>query len=217
MRRRGAFGLLVWREHWTLSLKGRILVLILVLVAALVMVRQAYPFLAINRPLPAEVLIIEGWLPVHTIHQAAAEFTAGHYRRVFIVRALYEGEEGVVHGRTAGEYAALVLVRCGVPEDAIEIVYFQAGAKDRTYHSALAVRDWLAEKGRAADSFDVLTIGPHARRSRLLYRKAFGGTAAVGVIALNDPAYDAGHWWRTSEGVRDVLGETVAYLYARFH
>jgi hypothetical protein len=31
-----------------------------------------------------------------------------------------------------------------------------------------------------------------------------------------NPDYDAKHWWQYSEGVRDVLSEGVAYLYAKF-
>jgi hypothetical protein len=62
---------------------------------------------------------------------------------------------------------------------------------------------------------DVITLGPHARRSRLLYQKAFGNAVSLGVISLADPAYDSRYWWRSSEGVREVWGEAVAYLYAR--
>ncbi|MGA2556129.1 MAG: hypothetical protein ABSG04_07630, partial [Verrucomicrobiota bacterium] len=59
----------------------------------------------------------------------------------------------------------------------------------------------------------------HARRSRLLFQKACGDDTKVGVIALDDVGYDPTHWWRTSEGVREVVGEGIAYLYARivFH
>jgi hypothetical protein len=36
------------------------------------------------------------------------------------------------------------------------------------------------------------------------------------VIAVANPDYDARHWWRYSEGVRDVISEGIAYLYAKF-
>jgi hypothetical protein len=38
----------------------------------------------------------------------------------------------------------------------------------------------------------------------------------VGVIAAPDPEYDANKWWASSSGVRTLIGETIAYLYARF-
>jgi hypothetical protein len=56
----------------------------------------------------------------------------------------------------------------------------------------------------------------HARRSRLLFQKAFGPGIEVGVIAIRDREYNPRVWWRYSEGVKEVLSEGAAYLYARF-
>ena len=61
---------------------------------------------------------------------------------------------------------------------------------------------------------DVFTLGAHARRSRLLFEKALGDEVAMGVIAAPDQTYDQDHWWRSSNGVRTVLSELIAYLYA---
>jgi hypothetical protein len=33
---------------------------------------------------------------------------------------------------------------------------------------------------------------------------------------VQNPDYDPKHWWRYSEGVREILGETIAYMYAEF-
>jgi len=49
----------------------------------------------------------------------------------------------------------------------------------------------------------------------MLYEKALGKDVKVGVIALKDLNYDPNHSWRSSEGVREVLGESIAYIYAR--
>jgi len=48
----------------------------------------------------------------------------------------------------------------------------------------------------------------------MMFTKVFGKNVAIGIIALNDPLYDPKHWWRTSEGVREVLGEAIANMYA---
>jgi hypothetical protein len=41
----------------------------------------------------------------------------------------------------------------------------------------------------------------------------------VGTLAIPDNEYDERRWWKTSEGVRTVIGEALAYVYARvlFH
>ena len=41
-------------------------------------------------------------------------------------------------------------------------------------------------------------------------------TKGVGVISGPDEEYDQRHWWTTSAGVRTVLDEVIAYLYAKF-
>ena len=65
-------------------------------------------------------------------------------------------------------------------------------------------------------NFNVLTEDPHARRTWLLFREAFGRENQIGIISAKNPDYDAAHWWRYSEGVRGVIDETTAYLYAKF-
>ena len=64
-------------------------------------------------------------------------------------------------------------------------------------------------------SINVVTEDVHARRTRLLFQKALGNDVAVGIISVPNPDYDARHWWRYSEGVKDVFAESVAYIYAR--
>jgi hypothetical protein len=89
-------------------------------------------------------------------------------------------------------------------------------ARERTYSSAVALRDWFRDHNLAIHSFNVLTEGSHARRTSLLYQKAFGKNVAVGVIAISNPDYDPKDWWRYSYGVREVIGESIAYIYAQF-
>jgi hypothetical protein len=50
----------------------------------------------------------------------------------------------------------------------------------------------------------------------LLFQNAIGDQIAVGVIAAAPSAYGADDWWTLSSGVRAIVGEVVAYLYARF-
>jgi hypothetical protein len=65
-------------------------------------------------------------------------------------------------------------------------------------------------------SINVMTADVHARRTSLLFHEAFGDGVTVGIIAVPNPDYDSRRWWRYSEGVREVIGESIAYGYARF-
>jgi len=88
--------------------------------------------------------------------------------------------------------------------------------QDRTYTSAVTLKRWLLQHGVQPTRIHLITDGPHARRSRLLYQKAMGAGVVIGVTSIPSQAYDQRHWWRYSAGVRNVIGEALAYLYARF-
>ena len=64
-------------------------------------------------------------------------------------------------------------------------------------------------------SIDVISMGVHARRSWVLFKKAIP-LMDVGVIAITPNNYDTSRWWLSSEGVRNVISESIAYIYARF-
>ncbi len=209
------FGILIRKECWCLTWYGRALLSGLILLFSIVFVWAASPFLSINNPISAEFLVVEAWIPGYVINQVAQEFLHAKYRTVIVVNSSYDAAQRPIQEVGGDDYLARLLARAGVPPSSINTVTFAAVEKDRTYHAALAVRDFLSKRGANAVSLNIATLGPHARRSRLLFRKAFGAQASIGVISLRDPMYDPDHWWRTSEGVRVVLGETIAYVYAR--
>jgi hypothetical protein len=165
----------------------------------------------------ADTLIVEGWTPDYMMNEAADEFRRGRYRQLVIVRSMHEpdAEDQRQSDMAAIESMTRMLLLYGVPRESLATVFYPTAEKDRTYHTALAAKQWLQEK-KASDSFNVATVGPHARRSWLLFRKAFGDAAKMGIVALRDPTYDSQHWWRTSEGVDEVIEESIKYVYVRF-
>src|SRR5262245_3687177 len=194
-------GCLVRRDCWTLSLRGKILASVLLLLSALAVGWGAHPFLAVSNPVTGGVLVLEGWAATHALSQAADEFVRGQYRRMVVVRPVYGAESEFVPEQLS-KYVSTI-VQSGVPRESIDMVFCEVIEKDRTYHSALAVKHWFESNGMLDRSLTVASVGPHARRSWITYQKVFGGSATVGVIALNDRAYDWDQWWRSSEGVRE--------------
>lgn len=209
-------GLFVRKERWGLSWRGRLLVTGVLLVVGAAIAVKIHPFLSPTERVTASLMVVEGWSPPITMKQAAAEFMTGHYEQMVLIRPVLDVSDNYESGRYSADWVARLLVQNGVPDDKLTTLCPNVARKDRTYHSALAVRQWIAEQHLAVGALVVATEGPHARRSRLLYQKAFGDSFKIGIIAMQPPTYDPKHWWRTSEGVREVLGETIAYLYARF-
>jgi len=108
------------------------------------------------------------------------------------------------------------LLKLGMDSNALQPVPAPWVRRDRTYSSAVSLKAWLNARQMRPASINLITEGPHARRSRLLFEKALGKGIAVGIIALPTRGYDPRHWWRSSQGVRQVTGEAIAYCYARF-
>jgi hypothetical protein len=204
------------RECWVLTGRGWIAFLIGLIATLLLGINSIYPFLAVDAPVPSSILVVEGWLPDYALEQAKNEFDRHNYRLIVttgkrISRGLYLSQY-----RTYADLSAATLKRLGMNEQSVVAVPIDFAAKDRTYECAVAVRDWLAGSGLSVTSINVYTVGPHARRSRLLFKKAFGDTIAVGVIALSDVDYDPHSWWKSSEGAKTMIEESVGYFYARF-
>jgi hypothetical protein len=214
---RSCFGLLQRRERWGLSWRGWLAALTLALLAAVLLVFWAYPFLAVTeRQPPSEYLVVEGWVPVDILKEAREEFSAGGYRKILVSGCIVYDEWADKPNVTYADWGTSKLRRLGMPGDLIQPVPCLVQKKDRTYSSALAVKQWMDAHGVYPREINVVTEGAHARRSRLLFQKAFGPEVKVGIIAVPSPLFDSEHWWRTSEGVRDVIGEGIAYIYARF-
>jgi DUF218 domain len=202
------------REVWQLTWPARLLLIVGILSTCTLLSRGAGTFLAVDAPVGGEYLVVEGWMPAYTYERAGELWRSGGYRKVIAVGVV---PDDAMSNGAPREYAAVgSLIAAGIPQGSIVQAMGAGVHQDRTYHSALNVQRWLSEQNLQHTSIDVLTLGPHARRSRLLFVEALGPSVTVGVIAVPERRYDISHWWRTSEGVRSVVGESIAYLYARF-
>lgn len=185
--------------------------------AGILTVRLVHPFLALNRPVDADVLVVEGWIPEYAIARAAEFMRGGRYRHVLTVGGPVSGVPNPANDDDTYAYVALQNFRkLGLVPPQVEMVPTNRASRDRTYQYARDLRSWLERNRVSPHGINVVTLGPHARRTRLLFSRAFDDMVTVGVIPVVDQDYDAAQWWRYSEGVKEVLAESVAYLYARF-
>ncbi len=74
------------------------------------------------------------------------------------------------------------------------------------------MRNLLPRLSLATAQMGTLMDGLACRRSSVLWCRC----DRVGVIGVRNPDFDANRWWQYSDGVREVLGETIAYGYAKF-
>ncbi len=172
----------------------------------------AESFLSLTSRLPAEVLVVEGWIGYAGIRAAAAEFEERGYQYVVVTGGL--PEEGWVERRLSyAEMAERELIRSGVAQEKIIAAPVEDIQRQRTYQSAVAVWKALQARNAQPKALNVFTLGPHARRSFAVFTKVFWPTTNVGVVSWVPSGYWAAPWWRSSARAKELLTETPAYLY----
>jgi uncharacterized SAM-binding protein YcdF (DUF218 family) len=211
------WGIFTRKECWRLSWRGWLILALFACSGAVLLLFNVQSFLAVTNRGSTNVLIVEGWIHDYALRAAVAEFRDGSYQRVFTTGGPVEGSGGYINDyHTNASVGANLLKKYGLPDESLQMVPSRAIDHDRTYGSAVALRNWFREHDIHIRSLNVLTENVHARRSRLLFSKALGPEISVGIIAVPNPDYDARRWWRYSEGVKDVGSEAIAYIYARF-
>jgi DUF218 domain-containing protein len=216
-RSQARWAIFVRKERWGLSWRGWSLLASAGLITACLVFLNIHPFLAVTHRVNTNILVVEGWISRYAIREAAEEFKTGSYQRIFTTGGPVEGSDGYTNDyNTSASVGAEILKKFGVPDDLVQMVPSRVTARERTYSSAVALRDWFREHNAPVQSINVLTEGAHAQRTRLLYQEAFGRSMTVGIIAVSNPEFNPRQWWRYSDGVREVIGESIAYVYARF-
>jgi hypothetical protein len=169
----------------------------------------------VDSPLPGGILVVEGWSSDYTIKEAIPEFRRRPYEGVFVTGGPLDRGSPLLQYKTYAELAAATLARMGMPQEVIRAVPAPDVIRDRTFASAVALKQWLREHGIAAKQINILGSGAHSRRTRLVYERAFGNEAAIGVVATPEMNFNPDRWWTSSEGFRTVIDEMIGYTYAR--
>jgi uncharacterized SAM-binding protein YcdF (DUF218 family) len=209
-----AWGLLRRRQVVVPTWKGWLLLAVVLGPVALFAIRGLHSFLMVNAPVTGGVLVVEGWAPDYALQSVVEEFKRDRYEHVYVTGGPIEFGAPLMEYKTYAERGAAILVKYGLATNLVQAVPAPFVAQDRTYMAAMTLRRWWHDRGITPTRVQLITEGLHARRSRLMFQRALGKQVQVGVSAIGGRDYDPEHWWRYSAGVRGVIGETVAYLYA---
>ena len=211
------FGLQKRKEKWVMTWRGRFVAGSALAVLGVIFILTAHPFLAITERVDTQYLVIEGWIPNYALEESMEEFKSKPYVKIFTVGANPLSGVNIRGGRQCCLVRFLLAWNgSGMNPDLIQAVPAHIKYRNRTYQSALALKKWIADNHAPVTSFNLVTLGPHSRRSRLLFEKAFAGSAQVGIISVENREYNPKRWWKYSEGVRELISEGVGYVYARF-
>ena len=210
------FALIRKKERWSTTWLGKAMILFILILMVFIFVKTIHSFLSKNNPIATEILVVEGFIPDYAIEACMQVFQNGNYKTLIITgKKRLKGAHLDIY-ENDGEFSAATLEKLGFDRSKITIVAIdQDIQRDRTYTTAVALRNWMLEH-HSMSSFNLATLDSHARRSQLLFQKAFKDQNQIGIIALENQSYDPDRWWQSSNGFREVTKECIAWVYARF-
>lgn len=209
------WGLLHRRQCLVPTWRGCASFVVLFLVLSLTVGKQLHAFLSLNERVTGGVMAVEGWAPDYALGEALNEFKREGYEKIYVTGGPIEFGAPLSEYKTYAERGAAVLLKLGADTNHLQAVPAGPVRADRTYAAAMAFRDWSRTHGVKLTKVQLVSEGPHARRSRLLFARALGPEVQVGITSLPVIDYDPNRWWRSSAGVRGVIGELLAYGYAK--
>ncbi|MHC5597723.1 MAG: YdcF family protein [Nostoc sp.] len=205
------------QEMWTLTAQGWAIAMALIAYLIFFTITHVHSFLAVTSPIKsAEVLVVEGWLPDYAIEKALTEFKNGSYHQVITTGGTLGKGNYLTGYNNFAEVSAATFIKLGLEAEKVVAVPTPLVVKDRSYASAAQFHRWLTNSNLQIESINLFSLDVHTRRSWLLFKKLLNPEIKVGVIAAKTQDYASEKWWASSEGVRTVIDEAIAYLYARF-
>ncbi len=175
----------------------------------------AHQFLAINKPMGTDVLVVEGWISDYAFEAAVELFVKGHYKKMLTIVGPEKPSDLKKDASLIGvERAFRILKNFGIEEENVIAIPATYANKHRTLSSALALKDWLNKSEYDIRSLDVITETVHARKSYIIFKKVFSPDIQVGIIAAPTLKYNSKHWFFSLTGIRLVSRNFIGFLYA---
>lgn len=198
----------------TLRLKYKLLLLLILLILFLAFLLQSNRFLSEHMPVNTKILVVEGWLPDYALEEAMLIYTEGSYTKIITTGGPIALGSYLKEYKDYAHLAKATLIAMGMKDESVIAVPAPEVMRDRTYHSALALQEWMKQNKFEGEAFNLASLGPHSKRSTILFKKAFSqNRIEIGSIAIVPQEYDPQNWYASSAGVRTTINELIAYLY----
>lgn len=207
-------------EKYRLTWFSRITIILVLLFGFIFILRNLDAFLSVSKPIKSKVLVLEGWLPDYAVKELMKEYYDNDYEHLIITGIPTHKGYYVTQFNTSSEIAKKTLYMFGFDTTGIAMVTIpQSIQMDRTYTTAIALELYLTENLPEVNKINVFTLGSHARRSRLLFKRALEPEIEVGIISADNHEYNKDKWWNSSRGFRTVTNEAIGYFYVKlfFH
>ena len=121
-----------------------------------------------------------------------------------------DGKQRIINKSiTLAESAKDKLIALGIDSGIIIAVMCQRVRINRTLTSALAVRDWLEKSDIGIKGINIISMGPHARRTWMTYNKILNEKYEIGIISIPDN----NNHQLSRRNTLNILRQTLGILY----
>ncbi len=202
----------VWLPTWRLWL---LLLLLAVLTTGWVMT-HVHGWLAVSRPVEdAKYVVVEGWTPDYVARQALDWSKQHGVKLIFTTGILFDKGAFLSNYPTYAEMCADTLKHFGADPAMVKTAPAPETKMGRTRAMAQKLKEKLDAEAIPAGErkINIFTSGPHAFRSWMNFKRALGPGWQVGIVSVPMEGYDAAKWWQYSEGVKNVVEESMGTLF----
>jgi hypothetical protein len=204
------------KTRWGLTIWGWFAIVFLIVIFLYLLGHNLYRILAPIQREKSEILVLEGAASDYVIDSAIREFKQGHYQLLITTGTPLEWGHLLASYDNTARLAAATLIKSGFDSTRLVIISTSEIRNDRTYNSANELKRWFALHKPDVKSINLMSLGVHSGRSRLLFQYALGDSIRVGIIAVGNFYYGANDWWKSGKGFRETLNEALGYFYARY-
>jgi len=197
-------------------LRWRFKLSVLAVLAILVyyLMTHLYFYLAPQQKVESDFLVVESWMNDDALKESLEIFRQGHYKHMFITGGPLNEGYYLMNYKSTSDFALDTFLHLGASADSMSIISRDLVWRDRTYHTALKLNEYLQENYPDIHSFNIVSLGAHSRRSWLLFQLAMPNYK-IGIITIDAKLHDPEKWWTTSKGFRSVFTEAFGYFYIR--
>jgi uncharacterized SAM-binding protein YcdF (DUF218 family) len=157
------------------------------------------------------IAVLSGGMPIRAI-EAAKLYRQGYAPQVWLTHSTEPGARLKTMGIPFfGEdfYDARILVRNGVPEEAIRVL------DPPIINTADEIRTISGQLERENGTAVIIVTGKaHTRRTRILWHRLAGDRGTAVVRAASEDPFDPKRWWGSTRDALDVVREVLGVLNA---
>lgn len=199
--------------HWTW--KAKFIFLLGFVLSFYFLVVGAYNFLSPQEPVNTKILVVEGWLNDYALEESLSLFHEDSYDIMLITGGPLNTGYVLMNYKSTAEVALGTLLKFGANPETTIAINRDLVWRDRTYTSALELKKYLKSEMPDVNSFNLVSLGAHSKRSYLLFERAMP-EYEIGIITIQERLYNPEKWWNTSKGLRTIITEGIGYFYVLF-